>query len=294
MGNSGNGMGDSASVRPTWRALWPWLLLSLLLHASLLGPEPSLPVPAPTPAALQWRLLPPPAAPQLQPVPAAQTATAVAKAGAPRKSAAEASPHPLSLPASGRWHYQLRSQGAVGDATIDWQQDGRRYRLQLRRQTPTRELPTWISEGSLGAGGLQPLQFSTQRGKRTQTLLRFDPAGGQLTGPRGQQQPAPTLTQDRLSWMWQLAALAASRSPGPGQRLQLDVASWQGEVQRWEMEVEHDPDAPELLRLRRLPAEGSLLSQLIWLDPARGHLPVRLQLRYDETDRWEIELLPGS
>lgn len=294
MGNSGNGMGDFATLRPTWRALWPWLLLSLLLHAGLLGPEPPLPAPAPTPTALQWRMLPAPAPPQLQPAPAAPTARAATQGGAPRKPTAEASRRPLSLPASGRWHYQLRSRGEVGEAEIDWQQDGSRYRLLLRRRTPTRELPSWVSEGRLSSDGLQPLQFSTQRGRRTQTLLQFDPKAGRLTGPRGQQQPVPVLTQDRLSWMWQLAALAAARPPRPGQPLRLEVASWQGELQHWQLVVDHDPEAPQLLRLRRLPPEGSLLSQLIWLDPARGHLPVRLQLRYDEAERWEIELIPGS
>jgi hypothetical protein len=273
----------------------------LLLHAGLLGPStPPAEVPArPGTPALHWRLLPPAVegeavaarAPQVEAKARRAAAAPVPKRIADTPRSNDAAPA-LGWPPSGQWRYRLISHGENGEAEISWQQDGERYQLELRRRTSARVLPSWRSEGRLLANGLQPLRFSTQRGERSQTRLQFEPEAARLAGAQGRWQPAPALTQDRLSWMWQLAALAASRPLRPGQRLRLDVASWQGELQHWDMEVERDPDAPQLLRLRRLPPEGSLLSQLIWLDPARGHLPVRLQLRYDDAERWEIELLP--
>lgn len=223
------------------------------------------------PSKLRWRLLPPSPAPaEPAPRPAATPApNAKAPQPAPHQAAA---PTAIPLPASASWHYRLRWQGEDGEAWLHWEQDGERYRLRLERQSGERRLPTWHSEGLLDArGGLRPQRFSTQnaRGERRLPL------------PEAQ-------VQDRLSWMLQAAALAADRGLRPGQRLQLQVAGWRGGVQHWELLAERDEQAPQLLRLRRLPPAGGALEQLLWLDPAQQYRPVRLRLRYDEAERWEL------
>lgn len=204
--------------------------------------------------------------------------------------------HPL--PPSGRWRYALQWQGETGEAWVDWQVQDGRYQLSLVRQAGRRELPQWHSEGLIGSEGLQPLQFRAGRPGKGLTGWRFDPESGLLHTARGRSQPAPRGTQDRLSWMWQLAAQAAAQQAleplRPGSRWTLPVAGWNGELHRWTMEVEVDAEHPHWLRLRRLLPEGGLLEQRLWLDPARAYLPVRMRLRFDEAERWGLDLVEDA
>ena len=73
-----------------------------------------------------------------------------------------------------------------------------------------------------------------------------------------------------------------------GQRLRMAVQNWRGDTTDWTLLAEADADHPELLRLRRELPEGAALEQLLWLDPARGHLPVQLRVRFDAQERWEL------
>lgn len=196
-------------------------------------------------------------------------------AAAPAATPAQAAPamdRAWRLPPSGVWTYALRWRGEQGQAWLHWQQDGDRYQLLLERRTPDRQLPVWRSSGWLDPrSGLRPERFSTEGRRGERTLPLPDDA-----------------IQDRLSWMLQAASLAARQGLRPGGRLQLDVVGWRGERQRWLLLAERDPEAPGLLRLRRLPPEGGALEQLLWLDPAQHYRPVRLSLRYDEAERWEL------
>ena len=124
--------------------------------------------------------------------------------------------------------------------------------------------------------GLRPQRFSVQRASGRRQRVDHDIEAG---------------AQDRLSWIFQAAAIARAQSAQVGQLLLLPVSGWRGGVQAWQLLVEHDPEAPGLLRLRRLPpSPGSPFEQLLWLDPAQGHLPVRLLQRYDAAERWELQL----
>jgi Protein of unknown function (DUF3108) len=277
----------------------PWLVASVLVHGIWLAPTPHPPLTAPHTQGgpLQLRMLPPPATPaplepQLPPVqtPAVKPGPAAARAAeSPPFAAAEGTAAPTAWPANGRWHYQLSWRGEAGEAVIDWQVDGDRYRLRLERQTGSRALPVWLSEGQLDGSGLQPARFSAGHAGREHTRWRF--SAGQLLPQRGEAQALPPGTQDRLSWIWQLAHQAQQLQPRPGERLQLVVAAWRGAPQTWELLAERDPDHPLWLRLRRLAPEGSLAEQQVWLDPARGHLLVRLDMRYDDAERWSLRLV---
>jgi hypothetical protein len=319
--NSGaaNGGADSAlhlalPTAPSGKHLLPWLLLALVAHAVVLAPDAlSFRAQGATAPPLQWRLLVAPAAPAEAPqsakaeagpahVPESQPSTtrtdaSPARPSAPPSAPLAAPPQPergaataAQAPPAGQWTYQLRWQGEQGVARIEWAQDGSRYRLHLTRQTTSKSLPDWTSEGELRAGGLQPLRFSTQRGKRSQLALSFDPAAGTIAVGKQASTPAPALTQDRLSWMFQAAAMAQATQLKPGTELQFWVAGWRGDLQAWRMRAEPDPQHPQWLRLRRLPPEGSLVEQSLWLDPARHHLPVRMEVRWDDAERWELQL----
>jgi hypothetical protein len=297
---------------PGWRAIGPWLLLSLLAHAAWLMPRATPRAPAVSAPALRVQLPRPASAPAepdalaelaepdsangrqlvstLRAPQGAQStsrlararrsdATLPAAAAAARPAAAASAPSAApQWPASGRWSYRLQWRGAAGQAWLEWHQDGARYRLALQRRVGERSLPDWHSEGRLGAGGLQPENFSAGRVGR---------AGRDL-----HEQVPPPGVQDRLSWIWQAALLARSAQPPlrPGDRLNLQVTGWRGEVQDWPLQIERDAERPQWLLLRRLLPAGALLDQRLWLDPARGFLPVRLWLRFDDAERWGMEL----
>lgn len=249
---------------------------------------------ATTPMPIQLRVIP--AARQHAATPVDRpphAATRVAKVPAPRSPPppkplqANALPPPPSQawPTDADWTFRLQWRGDPGEATLRWQQDGQRYRLRLERQSAGRELPTWQSEGRLGSHGLLPERFWAGReGRRAQTHQQFDAPDS----------PWPAGTQDRLSWLWQASLQAAAVGLRPGEALHMKVAGWRGELQIWTLQAETDPDHPHWLRLRRLGREGSLLEQLLWLDPARGHRPVRLLVRFDDHERWALEAVDSA
>lgn len=264
------GLGQKGGRADSARRVLPWALGSVGLHALLLWPGARELPPLPPPGSfLQARLL----APDPVPVPVAAPVPAP-----PARSAARPPPPPpapatpqtqpvaLQFPPAGEFSYALRWQGDAGEARLQFEQAGERYRLTLHRGTASRRLPAWVSEGRVGAAGLQPERF--QAGRRAST--------------------PPPGAQDRLSWIWQAAALARAHQLQPGQRLRLAVQNWRGEVQDWTLLAENDADQPGWLRLRRELPEGALLEQLLWLDPAQAHRPVRLRVRFDQQERWEL------
>ncbi|WP_374658861.1 hypothetical protein [Inhella sp.] len=273
-----------------WRPLLGWLVASVLVHAVSMAPRPSPPSPERSLGGSWGRFqvrqaqsaplaaLNPPARAEAPAVPSARTAP-------PSVAVPDSSPAASTGPAwpsSAEWPFKLQWRGESGEAMLRWEQDGQRYRLRLERRSGGRELPAWQSEGRLGKSGLLPDRFWAGRaGRRAQTLQQFD-------APEAHWPPG---TQDRLSWLWHASMQAAAQGLRPGGTLELQVAGWRGELQTWLLQAEADPEQPHWLRLRRLGPEGSLLEQLLWLDPARGHRLVRLQVRFDDNDRWSLEAL---
>lgn len=243
-------------MRPLREPARPALRLRLPQAIQPVGVAPVAPAPAPAP--------PLPRAP----APAGTQA-------APLDPEPAAAPPAPPWPVDGSWRYRLLWRGEPGEASLSWQQQGGRYRLQLQRRLADRALPDWLSEGRLDAGGLQPEAFMAGRPGRPGAAHRPNP---------GQ--------QDRLSWIWQAALLVRAAQPPlrPGDQLALTVTGWRGEAQAWQLRVEADAEHPRWLQLHRLVGEGGLLDQRLWLDPARGHLPVRLLLRFDDAERWGLEL----
>jgi hypothetical protein len=80
-------------------------------------------------------------------------------------------------------------------------------------------------------------------------------------------------------------------SPTPGGRWRVWVAGVRGELREWVFEaVDAEPAESGMLHLRR-----QLLGPYdpgidLWLDPARGYLPVRLRQGDPETRGFEIRL----
>ncbi|HVK32993.1 MAG TPA: DUF3108 domain-containing protein [Burkholderiaceae bacterium] len=262
------------------------------------APIPAAPVAAPQitrPARAPKAALPatePPAAP-VAPAPDALAAStpgpvpppeAVVAESAPAPSAIELPVYATRLPAAGRWRYQLQRGIAAGEADLGWAPAGDgRYELRLEGRIAGVTVLDWVSRGTVDAHGLAPDRFSVRRRGRDHQAANFQREAGKITfsGPTYELPLLPGV-QDRLGWLLQLPAVidAAPGQFGPGSRVVLMVVGARGGADVWTFTVVgHDrvADTPalKLLREARRPRDTQVE---IWLDPARGHLPLRALL----------------
>lgn len=243
-------------------------------------PRPA--VPAETPAA----------APESRPESAPDSATGPAPVQAP--------PASVRLAAPGEWHYILLQNGQYGRARLNWQPGERDYSLLLERELDGRPLPAWKSQGQLDAQGLSPDRYVQQRRGRDMVATNFRREEGLISfSASSEEVPLPAGVQDRLSWWIQLAAMieAAPERYPPGSELRLPVVALRGEAREWRFEV-LDQQTLELpgasiaraLHLRRAalgPYSGDIE---VWLDPARGHIPVQLTMDLPDDRGWQMQL----
>lgn len=291
------------------------LAASLLGHLALVWQDraPAAPRATPPARAVSLRLQMPPAlqsaaepvvalavpapSPRSQPAPARAPAMAPAPAALPPSpviEAPEAARPLLRLAGPAEWRYRLRQAGQDGEAHLSWQpgEDGR-YSLRLTRQIGERALPAWQSLGRVGPAGLAPERFALQRRGRDSQAVNFDQDEARLSFSASPAEHAlPEGAQDRLSWWLQLAALVeASPAPLPGTRWRVWVAGLRGELREWSFELLASADAGEPgLHLRRLPLGPEDPGVEIWLDPARGHWPLRLRQGDPERRGFEMRL----
>jgi hypothetical protein len=182
--------------------------------------------------------------------------------------------------------FDLQRGAAVGEAHLSWQVDGERYALQFQASMPQGREVEQHSQGGFDAAGLAPLRLADRLRGRDVRAANFQREHGKITfsGPRWEL-PLPEGTQDRLSWLVQLVAIAGG-APG-GLREGSEVALWvvgaRGGASHWRFEVRGQQRVTvlggetEALWLVREPAHPYDLRIEVWLDPARGHWPLRLR-----------------
>lgn len=288
------------------------------------APTPPVPRVAPTPAAPAAAATPAPvpapapeAAPEPEPAPspAAEPAPPLAEAlPAPAASAAAAADaggrvlptYPTRFAPAARLRYELRRGGLRGSAELDWNPAADGYEARFEGTAFGVPVIAWASQGRFDAAGLAPDRFVDRRRLRAAQAANFLRDEGRVSfSGRGAEVALVPGTQDRLSWMLQLAAIveAAPERHGPGARVSMFVVGARGDADVWTFEAE-GVEALELaagrvdaaLRWRRAPRKPYDLQAEIWLDPARGHLPVRVRLASagaDEPIEFELaELAP--
>jgi hypothetical protein len=181
------------------------------------------------------------------------------------------------------------------------------YTLSLEARLPV--IGTIFSENSSGAfdaHGLAPQRYTERRMRRSEralTMTRDGPGSGTLSFSASTTRLALLPgTQDRVSWLVQLAALFAAAAPGgaaPGSAsavsagvmtsgATLPVASVNGDLSQWQFKL----GAPEggLLHLERRSANPYDTVAEVWLDPARRYWPVRVRLSEAGSDALELVL----
>lgn len=202
-------------------------------------------------------------------------------------------PPPLTL------HYELRRGAVSGTGELRWRPAGDQYELRLDGRVAGIPVLLQISTGGFDDAGIAPLRFTDQRMRRDVKAANFQRAVGKITfsGP-STEFPLLIGAQDRLSWMIQLAAVAAAEPQrmAPGGKVALYVVGARGDADLWVFRyVAHESVVTAAgpvpaVKFAREP-RGAYDTQVeAWLDPARHHLPVRARLS-TSPDGEALELL---
>jgi hypothetical protein len=243
--------------------------------------------------------LPKPAAASAPPVPAPtpEPVVTVAEAAPPPEPSASAAPsepppapaidvpvYATRLPPPGAWRYQLTRGMASGEALLSWQpNEQQRYELKLEGFVTGISVLDWASTGAIDNAGIAPDRFVIRRRGRDSQAANFQRDAGKITfsGPT-HELPLVAGVQDRLTWMLQLPAIieAAPQRFGAGSTVVLMVVGARGGADVWTFNVigaepVGDVVALKLVREARKPRD---VQAEVWLDPTRGHVPLRAVL----------------
>ncbi|MEO8310303.1 MAG: DUF3108 domain-containing protein [Caldimonas sp.] len=219
-----------------------------------------------------------------------EAAATAAGASAPLLAAGE-QPPPLyrtQLPASATLHYQVRRGFLRGTGEIRWQASGDRYRLVLESRIAGLTLLIQTSEGAIDSNGLAPVRFLDQRARRSAQAANFRRDDARITfSGSGAEWPLLAGSQDRLSWMIQLAGIASAEPERlvDGGRIVMVVVGARGDAAVWTLRYAGRDDVAttagtvHAVKFVRDPRSAYDTSAEIWLDPERSYLPAHATLR---------------
>ncbi len=262
--------------------------------------------PPPKPAASAVPVsIPPPepvvVAAVVEPVAAAPTPAAVAASEPPSAPAIDIPVYATRLPPAGTWRYQLTRGIAGGDALLTWSPDEQqRYEMKLEGFIAGISVLDWVSSGAIDGAGIAPDRFVIRRRGKDSQAANFQRDAGKITfsGPT-HELPLVAGVQDRLTWMLQLPAVieAAPQRFTAGQSVVLMVIGARGGADVWTFNVIGTEQVGEVaaLKLVREARKPRDVQVDVWLDAARGHIPVRALLTQPEGGSpLELQLHAGS
>jgi hypothetical protein len=207
------------------------------------------------------------------------------------------------LPPPARLDYELRRGLLGGSGALVWQLTPDGYQMSLEGQAFGLSVLAWASRGAIDANGIAPVRFTDRRRNRSEQAANFRRKDGFISysGPPVEV-PLPPGAQDRLSWMVQLPAILEANPAlrEPGQRIVLFVTGARGDADLWTFVVQGRESlslpagpVPDAIHLLRAPRKAYDTRAEAWLDPARGHLPVRARIGSAEGgDSTELLLAP--
>jgi Protein of unknown function (DUF3108) len=191
------------------------------------------------------------------------------------------------LPPKATLRYEVRRGVLRGTGEIRWRPAGEQYQLVLEARLAGLTLLVQTSEGSIGATGLMPVRFLDRRARRPTQAANLHRDTGTVTfsGPPVEWPLLPG-TQDRLSWMIQLAGIAAAQPQllVEGARITMAVVGARGEAAVWTLRyagretLESVWGTVQAVKLVRDGRSASDTGAEIWLDPARDYFPARAAL----------------
>lgn len=196
-----------------------------------------------------------------------------------------------------RVHGWIKGLEYHAQAELAWHTEGGRYQARQSISAFLLGSLEQTSSGRIGAQGFQPERFDDRRlTRRRSATLDWESQQARFEPERPPAAIGPG-TQDRLSVFLQLAALLehlpALRAPGT----LVDIPTLGSRsLQMWQFRVQ-DRDTLELpggpldtLRLQRAPQSGDREQALLWLAPALGYAPVRIQMQESNGDHLTLTL----
>ena len=192
------------------------------------------------------------------------------------------------VPPSATLRFAMRVSGAAGTAELRWRPAAESYGLRFEGSIEGGPTLTQASDGGFDVAGLAPIRHTDARSRRGMLATNFQRDAGRISfsGSRAQLALARG-SQDRLSWMVQLAAVLAAEPAlrVPGAVVSIPVAGLRGEAAVWRFRTvapetaEESTAARPLVRLVRDRQSPYDVDIEVALDPARHFLPATLSLR---------------
>jgi hypothetical protein len=187
------------------------------------------------------------------------------------------------LPGAAELVYRVQRGPLRGEARLQWAPEADRYQLRFEALAQGRPLIEQHSQGGLSPQGLLPERFTDKRRGRGPQAALFDREAGRIRfSGRPLELPAWPGAQDRLGWVVQLAGIYAAAVEPPAE-VRLFVVGARGGAGPWVFRLQGrealttPQGLVEALHLRREPEISADQRIEVWLDPARGHWPVRLR-----------------
>lgn len=267
--------------------------------------QPAAPAPTATASAA-----PEPAAPSAGSAAATSTGSAVTATLSGSGAAAQLTPvaditqsdipvYRTKVPPAMTLGYELHYGRWVGSGELHWRPNGSSYEARLEGRVAMMKVITLESRGGFDDAGLAPTRYTDQRRGRGEQAANFQRKAGKITFS-GHQVEYPLLegSQDRLSWMLQLAAIAQAnpKRVGHGGRIVLHVVGARGDSDMWAFHVEANeevstPDGSmKAVKLVREPRKPHDTRVEVWLAPSLHYLPVRAR-QTTEKSSWDLRLL---
>lgn len=194
--------------------------------------------------------------------------------------------YPTRIAPAFAYAYTVTRGAATGEAELRWQPQGEHYFASLQVREGGVELLALSSAGEFDAAGIAPRRFVDRRRGRGALAANFrrETATVTFSGPRIEHPLAPGM-QDRLSWLLQLGAIAASDPSGVAAAgVAMSVVGARGEADVWHFEPMGAPSLDlagaevRTLRFLRRPSRAYDTRAEVWLAPSHGYAPLRMQL----------------
>lgn len=190
-------------------------------------------------------------------------------------------PPPITL------SYDLSYGRWSGSGEMQWRPQGNNYEARLEGRVAGMRLLTWKSQGGFDSAGIAPVRYTDERARKSPQAANFQRQAGKITfsGP-STEYPLLRGTQDRLSWMLQIAAVAAAdpKHMAPGGKVSFYVVGAKGDADLWTFRVEGREDADvreqgkQAVKLLREPRKAHDTKVEVWLAPGLHWLPVQARL----------------
>lgn len=204
------------------------------------------------------------------------------------------------LPPAITLQYELQRGMLRGNGELAWKPQGAQYELKLTGRVGGLAALTQISSGGFDKEGVAPLRFTDQRLTRAPMAANFQREAGKITfsGP-ATEYALVAGSQDRLSWMVQLAAIVAAEPSlrTPGATVSMFVVGSRGEGGVWAFRCigQEAVDTPggsvQALKFMREPRDDHDTNVQVWLDSRRHWLPVRARQQSGSgDDAFELRL----